>query len=91
MHCVSHDHSRSVTATSSEDSSSDGASAEGVEESRSVLVSRDGRKVENGGTSDGDEDDVADALAVARTRWLETRDKQTLRSAMLRMLLALER
>ncbi len=88
-HRVSHDHSLSVTATSGEDFSSGGASAEGVEESRSVLVSRDGRKVENG--SEGDENAIVDALSGARTHWLESHNAQILRSALLTLLLALER
>lgn len=85
-HCERHDHSSSVTATSSENCSDDETSVQVPETSLSVLVSRDGRKVENG--SEGD-DVIADVLAGARTHWLEMHDAQNLRSALLSVLLVL--
>ena len=88
-HCESHDQSRSVTATTSEDSSSDGASVQGVEESRSLSVSRDGRKVENGDASNGDA--IAEVLEVARVHWLKSGDGRAFRAALLTLLLTLER
>lgn len=86
MHRESHDHSRSVTATSSENYSDEETSVQGVDESRSLTVSRDGRKVEN-----HNDDIIADVLEAARSRWLDRHDHRALRATLLTLLLTLER